>query len=143
MFFVLASLIGCQQTDVSGTLVAQFRDGRKMFKKRLDSISIVYKQKVLLTIVQGKLSCDLLLYPPARALTTANENGASVGTGELSCNDGRKMDLTWVKVSDRSGFGYGSNKGGSAFSFGFDRDPDVAMDLLDNAKVAIKKLGGE
>ncbi len=56
------------------------------------------------------------------------------GTGKISCNDGRALNLQWSLTSCRGGYGRSIEHAGPSFFFGFEQDEEKAFDQLKKAQ---------
>lgn len=82
----------------------------------------------------GQLLCSgdsIVTYVPEGSLFSCN---GQKGTSQLSCNDGRYLNATWVADTCTSGSGFGVDSRGKKFSFIFGLDDkEAAQKLLDIA----------
>lgn len=82
---------------------------------------------------QGDLSCALTAKLLDKTPLNASDCAGRKGSGKVSCNDGQKYPLEWTLTSCRSGFGRAVPGSAQPFVFGFNRDPDRAIDQMEKA----------
>ena len=69
---------------------------------------------------EGRLTCEGLAQPPKRAGEAGSCLGEA-GEGEVRCNDGRTIPITWRAITCRSWQGSGVDAGGNRLEFRVER----------------------
>ena len=125
---------GCRTEDAHGFLAGKFVDEEPMLASVVIPPAERGEYPMYFALHQGDRTCLL-------TGTNFEENflffsrceGVS-GTGRISCNDGRALNLQWTLTSCLGGYGRSIESEGPSFFFGFESNEEKALDQLKKAE---------
>jgi len=124
----------CVTDDVRGILVGGFSDTEPtvipiVIPAPQDGeyhIHYGFTQEGRVCLLTGEIPTDrIAFFEPCEGLR---------GTGRISCNDGRMLNLRWVLTSCQGGYGRSDAHADSSFYFGFGESEEHARDQLSKAR---------
>jgi len=123
----------CRSGNATGVLVGGFADEKPIFRTKIVLPSRDEEYQLRYELHQGNTVCLLTGKLPREELPTFNNCKGQTGTGRISCNDGRAMNLQWTLTSCEGGMGWSVETTGPSFFFGFEHDKERALDQLAQA----------
>lgn len=135
--WLLASCLAvaaCHSEGARVILVGRFPNQGPILKAKVELPSSEDPYRFRSELSQGVLSCTLSAKLVDDGPLGANDCAGRKGSGKITCNDGKKSTIEWILTSCRSGFGRSVSRSEQSFVFGFNRDPDRAIDQLEKAE---------
>lgn len=127
------TVAACHSEGSHVVLVGRFSNQGPVLKAKMNLPSSEEPYHFRAELRQGDFSCTLSAKLADDTQQGARDCAGRKGSGQIHCNDGKKSTVEWMLTSCRSGFGRSVSRSEPRFIFGFNRDPDRAIDQLEKA----------
>jgi hypothetical protein len=124
----------CVSEDVRGVLVGGFSDADPIVTAIVIPASQDGEYHLHYGFRQEDRVCLLSGELPTASIPYFQSCAGLRGTGKISCNDGRALNLKWVLDSCQSGYGRSDGRADSRFTFGFGDSEERGRDQLEKAR---------
>lgn len=133
---ILTSLLAtaCRTDPVQGVLVAGFVDEEPSVRTVVIPASEDGELQLHYVLEGNDRICVMTGEVPLRNLFLHSRCDGVTGTGKLSCNDGRSLNLEWTLTSCNGGYGRSMEFAGPTFFFGFDANEEKARQQMKKAQ---------
>ena len=125
---------GCRTDDVQGVLAGAFANEAPIVNSIVIPASATGEYYMHHALLHDESVCLLTGQIALPAIPFFYSCKGLSGTGRISCNDGRALDVDWSLTSCQGGYGRSKESGGSRFYFGFGDNEARALDQLKKAR---------